>query len=41
MELWAGMENYEKKNWEFIGKAIDMTAKGCKRRAKELELSFK
>jgi hypothetical protein len=34
------MENFEKKKWEFIGKAIDMTGEGCKRRATELDFSF-
>jgi hypothetical protein len=35
------MENFEKKKWELIGKDIGMTGEGCKRRAKELKLTFK
>jgi hypothetical protein len=34
------MENFEKRKWELVGKDIEMTGEGCKRRATELGFSF-
>jgi hypothetical protein len=34
------MANFEKNKWIMIGKEIDMSSAGCKKRAKECNFTF-
>jgi hypothetical protein len=41
MKLKKAVENFDKKKWDMIGREIGMSGEGCKKRAKELNMSFR